>query len=86
VSSPTGWIAANETRVDFCERFEALIEAYNAGSIQIEQCFRKLLEKSRDLTDEETATSARILRRRSLWSLISSRDPAPTFPRRNATR
>jgi type I restriction enzyme R subunit len=46
-------IAANETRVDFREKFEQLIEAYNAGSTQIEQLFLELLELSRTLTDEE---------------------------------
>lgn len=46
-------IAANETRVDFREKFEALIEAYNAGSPQIEQLFLALLELSRALTDEQ---------------------------------
>ncbi|HEX5747235.1 MAG TPA: type I restriction endonuclease subunit R [Archangium sp.] len=46
-------IAANETRVDFREKFETLIEAYNAGSTQIEQLFLELLELSRALTDEE---------------------------------
>lgn len=46
-------IAANETRVDFREKFEALIEAYNSGSTQIEQLFLELLELSRTLTDEE---------------------------------
>jgi type I restriction enzyme R subunit len=46
-------IAANETRVDFREKFETLIEAYNAGSTQIEQLFVELLELTRTLTDEE---------------------------------
>jgi type I restriction enzyme R subunit len=46
-------IAANETRVDFREKFEQLIEAYNAGSTRIEQLFLELLELSRTLTDEE---------------------------------
>jgi type I restriction enzyme, R subunit len=46
-------IAANETRVNFREKFEALIESYNAGSTQIEQLFLELLELSRTLTDEE---------------------------------
>jgi type I restriction enzyme R subunit len=52
-------IAANETRVDFREKFEALIEAYNAGSMQIEQLFRDLLELTRTLTDEEDAPRPR---------------------------
>lgn len=46
-------ISANETRVDFREKFEDLIEAYNTGSTQIEQLFLALLELSRTLTDEE---------------------------------
>jgi len=47
-------IAVNETRVDFRERFESLIEAYNAGSRQIEQLFLDLLELAQSLTEEET--------------------------------
>jgi type I restriction enzyme R subunit len=46
-------IAANETRVDLREQFEALIEAYNTGSAQIEQLFQELLKLSRTLTEEE---------------------------------
>lgn len=47
-------IEANETRVDFRERFEALIAAYNAGSSQIEQLFLALVELSRALNEEQT--------------------------------
>jgi type I restriction enzyme, R subunit len=46
-------ISANETRVNLREKFEALIEAYNSGSTQIEQLFLELLTLSRTLTDEE---------------------------------
>jgi type I restriction enzyme R subunit len=46
-------ISANETRVDFREKFEAMIESYNAGSMQIEELFRDLLQLTRTLTDEE---------------------------------
>ena len=46
-------IAANETRVDFREKFEARIEAYNVGSAQIEQFFQELLKVSASLTEEE---------------------------------
>jgi type I restriction enzyme R subunit len=47
-------IAANETRVDLLEKFEAMIEGYNAGSAQIEQLFLQLAEFSQNLTVEET--------------------------------
>lgn len=46
-------VSANETRVDLREKFEGLIEAYNAGSTQIEQLFLELLKFSRTLTEEE---------------------------------
>lgn len=47
-------IEQNETRVDFREKFEALIAEYNAGSRQIEQLFQELLELSQTLTEEQT--------------------------------
>jgi type I restriction enzyme R subunit len=47
-------IRLNRTRVDFQERFEELIEAYNAGSKNIEELFNELLKLSRALTEEET--------------------------------
>ena len=46
-------ISVNETRVDLRQQFETLIDAYNAGSVQIEQLFLQLLEMSRSLSDEE---------------------------------
>ena len=45
-------IEANETRVDLREKFEELIEEYNAGSKQIEQLFLELVKLSRSLDDE----------------------------------
>ena len=47
-------IRLNRTRVDFQEQFEDLIEAYNAGSKNIEVLFKELLAFSRALTEEET--------------------------------
>jgi type I restriction enzyme R subunit len=47
-------IAANETRVDFKEKFEALIADYNAGSMQIEQLFQELVKLSQSLDEEAT--------------------------------
>jgi type I restriction enzyme R subunit len=46
-------IEANETRVDFREKFAALIEEYNSGATQIEQLFLELLNLSRSLSEEE---------------------------------
>lgn len=46
-------IRLNRTRADFAEKFEKLIESYNAGSRSIEELFEELLELSRSLSDEQ---------------------------------
>ena len=43
----------NRTRSDFLERFENLIDEYNAGSRNIEQLFNELLKLSQSLDDEQ---------------------------------
>ena len=51
-------IRLNRTRTDFAERFEELIDSYNAGSRSIEQLFQELLTLSNSL-DEEQARRVR---------------------------
>lgn len=46
-------VRLNRTRADFAEKFEALIESYNAGSRSIEQLFEELLKLSGSLDDEQ---------------------------------
>jgi len=46
-------VRLNRTRADFAEKFEALIESYNAGSRNIEQLFEELLALSRNLDNEQ---------------------------------
>src|SRR5665213_948901 len=46
-------IGVNKTRLDYLGRFEALIEAYNSGSRNIEQLFQELLTFSQGLSEEE---------------------------------
>lgn len=46
-------IQLNRTRADFAEKFEALIESYNAGSRSIEELFRELVKLSNSLTEEQ---------------------------------
>lgn len=45
-------IQLNRTRADFAEKFEALIESYNAGSRTIEALYAELLELSNSLNKE----------------------------------
>jgi type I restriction enzyme R subunit len=46
-------IRLNKTRGDFQEKFEELIESYNAGSRNIEDLFNELVKLSRTLSDEQ---------------------------------
>jgi type I restriction enzyme, R subunit len=46
-------VRLNPARVDLVERFEKLIEDYNAGSMNVEAFFQELLEFSSALTLEE---------------------------------
>ncbi|MEI8264872.1 MAG: type I restriction endonuclease subunit R [Betaproteobacteria bacterium] len=45
-------IAANRLRANFAEKFEALIESYNAGSRSIEELFQELVKLSGSLDEE----------------------------------
>ena len=46
-------IQLNRTRADFAEKFEQLIESYNAGSATIEALYAELLALSNSLNDEQ---------------------------------
>ena len=46
-------IRLNRTRADFAEKFEALIESYNAGSRNIEELFEELVKLSHSLSEEQ---------------------------------
>ncbi len=46
-------IRLNQTRADFQQHFEELIESYNAGSRNIEELFQELLNLSRTLSTEQ---------------------------------
>jgi type I restriction enzyme, R subunit len=49
----TKMIQLNRTRADFADKFEALIESYNAGSRCIEELFAELVRLSNSLNDEQ---------------------------------
>jgi type I restriction enzyme R subunit len=46
-------ISLNKTRTDFREKFEELIDSYNAGSLNIEELFNQLIALSRTLSEEQ---------------------------------
>ena len=46
-------VRVNDSRIDLAEKFRALIDAYNAGSQNVEQLFAELIEFARTLNAEE---------------------------------
>ena len=46
-------IAQNRTRVDFLEKFQQLIDDYNAGSANVESIYEELLKFAQKLNEEE---------------------------------
>lgn len=47
-------VQLNRTRADYLEKFQELIDSYNAGSRNIEEIFRELIALSNILTEEQT--------------------------------
>lgn len=47
-------VRLNRTWADYLEKFQELIESYNAGSRNIEDIFKELLDLSKILTQEQT--------------------------------
>jgi len=46
-------VRLNRTRMDYLERFQAMIDAYNAGSLNAEEFFQQLVAFARSLNKEE---------------------------------
>jgi len=46
-------VRLNRTRLDYLERFQAMIDAYNAGSLNAEEFFQQLMAFARSLNEEE---------------------------------
>ena len=46
-------VRLNRTRMDYLEQFQAMIDAYNAGSLNAEEFFRQLVVFAQSLNEEE---------------------------------
>ncbi len=46
-------VAQNRSRIDFVEKFRAMIDEYNAGSMNVEEFFRQLVAFAKELSAEE---------------------------------
>ena len=70
-------VRLNPARVDLVERFEKLVEDYNAGSMNVESFFQQLLEFSNALTQEEARSQAEGLTEEQLAIFDALTRPAP---------
>ena len=46
-------VRLNKSRMDYLERFQQMIDEYNAGSMNIDELFRQLMEFAKELNQEE---------------------------------
>ena len=72
----------NPSRIDFNEKFEKLIDAYNAGSKNVEELFAELKALAKDLTEEEQRHIAENLSEEELALFDILMRPAPTLSKK----
>jgi type I restriction enzyme R subunit len=73
-------VERNRTRMDFLEKFQKMIEAYNAGSQNVEQFFEELLRFAQSLSEEEQRGIAEGLTEEelALFDLLTKPEPKLT--------
>lgn len=73
-------IQQNKTRMDYLKRLQRMIDEYNAGSINVEIFFQRLVDFTRDLRQEEQRTIAEDLTEEELaiFDLLTKPDPKLT--------
>lgn len=73
-------VRENGSRSDLVERFQRLIDEYNAGSQNVETFFAELLKFTRDLTDEEKRNIAEGLSKEelALFDILTKPEPKLT--------
>lgn len=78
----------NPTRYELVERIEQLIEDYNAGSVNIDEYLRRLIELSRTLTVEEerAARDGMTEEELAIFDLLTQPDPVLTAEERDTVR
>ena len=69
--------STNPTRVDWAERFQQLIDEYNAGSVNVEAFFERLIEFTKALSQEERRGLAENLNEEQLAIYDLLMRPAP---------
>lgn len=83
-----GAATRNPTRYDLVERIEELITKYNAGSLNIDEYLRRLIELSKSLTDEEQRVVSEGLTEEELaiFDLLTKPEPVLTDAERDVVK
>lgn len=73
-------VRLNRSRIDYLEKFQKLIEEYNAGSKNVEELFRELMKFTRELSEEETRGVREQLTEEelALFDILTKPDPKLT--------
>ena len=81
-------VEQNPTRIDLAEKFQALIDDYNAGTHNIDEILRRLKELSDQLSDEEQRSVREGLNEAELaiFDLLTKPDPELTPAERDQVR
>ncbi len=72
-----GMIELNKTRIDYLQQFQTMIDEYNAGSINVDEFFRRLCTFAQKLNDEDKRGLAEGLSEEELaiFDLLTKPDP-----------
>nr|WP_268952472.1 type I restriction endonuclease subunit R [Mycolicibacterium septicum] len=78
----------NPTRYELVERIEQLISDYNAGSVNIDEYLRRLIDLSKTLTDEEERATREGMSdaELALFDLLTQPDPVLTSEERETVK
>ena len=70
-------VRLNRSRLDYLEKFQNMIDAYNAGSVNIDEFFRRLMEFAQELNDEEKRAISEQLSEEelALFDLLTKPEP-----------
>jgi type I restriction enzyme R subunit len=81
-------VRSNRTRADYLEKFRELIDSYNAGSRNIEEIFKELLDLSSVLTKEQTRHVRENLTEEELtiFDILTRPGPDLTNPERDEVK
>ncbi len=87
-SKLTAMIRLNRNRMDYQEKFEEMIAAYNAGTIGVSDYFQQLFDFVNDLHEEDKRAGTEDLSEEELavFDLLTQREPHLTAPERDEVK